>query len=94
VRVDITGDNGKTWETANIKQGSKQPYGRSWAWVFWATDAIPAKVCDDGVSVELSCKGVDMAFNTQPESSDGLWNVRGLANNSWFRLRHKVGDDQ
>lgn len=93
VRVDITGDGGKSWETANIAQGSNQPYGRAWAWVFWECDAIPATVCADGCSVELCCKGVDMAFNTQPESSDGLWNVRGLANNSWFRLRHKVADN-
>jgi len=89
VRVDVTGDNGKSWTDANIVQGSGQPYGRAWAWVFWECPAIPATVRDDGMSVELSCKGVDMAFNTQPESSDGLWNVRGLANNSWYRLRHR-----
>ncbi len=90
VRVDLTGDNGKTWAITNITQGSEQPHGKAWAWVFWECPSIPATVCEDGVSVQLSCKGVDKAFNTQPESSDGMWNVRGLGNNSWFRLKHQV----
>ena len=52
--------------------------------------AVPALVCEDRVSVELSCKAVYLAFNSQPGSSGGVWNVRGLANNSWFRLRHRM----
>lgn len=90
VRVDVTGDNGKTWADAKITQGADQPYGRAWAWVFWECSTVRTTVGDDGVCIELSSKGVDTAFNTQPESSDGLWNVRGLANNSWYRLRHRV----
>jgi len=90
VRVDLTGNNGTSWARTNITHGSDQPLGKGWAWVFWECPSIPATVCEDGISVELSCKGVDLAFNTQPESSDGMWNVRGLGNNSWFRLRHKV----
>lgn len=86
----MTGNGGKSWSTTTIVQGDDQPFGRAWAWVFWQSNAIPALVCEDGKTVELSCKGVDMAFNTQPESSDGMWNVRGLANNSWYRLRCKV----
>lgn len=89
-RVDLTGNNGTSWARTNITHGYDQPLGKGWAWVFWECPSIPATVCEDGISVELSCKGVDLAFNTQPESSDGMWNVRGLGNNSWFRLRHKV----
>lgn len=73
VRVDVTGNGGKTWSDAKITHGSDQPYGRAWAWVFWECPAVPATLCDDGETVELSCKGVDMAFNTQPESSEGIW---------------------
>jgi sulfite oxidase len=89
VRVDVTGNNGKSWQTATITQGSNQPFRRAWAWVFWECD-VPAIVCEDGVSVELACKGVDMAFNTQPESMGGMWNVRGLVNNSYYRVKHTV----
>lgn len=90
VRVDLTGNNGKIWGRTNITHGSDQPLGKGWAWVFWECPSIPATVCEDGISVELSCKGVDMAFNTQPESSDGMWNVRGLGNNSWFHVKCRV----
>mmetsp|Transcript_34415 Transcript_34415/g.83253 ORF Transcript_34415/g.83253 Transcript_34415/m.83253 type:complete len:668 (-) Transcript_34415:178-2181(-) len=90
VRVDVTGDNGQSWSNAEITLGSNQQFGRAWAWVHWECPYVPAKVCDDGTSVELSCKAVDTSFNTQPESSDGIWNVRGLANNSWYRLRLSV----
>jgi len=89
VRVDVTGNNGKSWQTATITEGSNQPLRRAWAWVFWECE-VPATVCEDGVSVELACKGVDMAFNTQPESMGGMWNVRGLVNNSYYRVKHKV----
>ena len=89
VRVDVTGNNGKSWQTATITEGYNQPIRRAWAWVFWECE-VPAIVCEDGVSVELACKGVDMAFNTQPESLGGMWNVRGLVNNSYYRVKHKV----
>lgn len=85
VRVDITGDGGKSWSTATLKEGSEQRFGRAWAWVFWQCDEIPAVVNENG-KVELASKAVDLAFNVQPESSDHTWNVRGLGNNSWYRV--------
>ena len=83
VRVDITGDGGKTWATADIIEGGNQKFGRSWAWVFWASD-VPAVVGEDG-KIELASKAVDYAFNVQPESCAHTWNVRGLGNNSWYK---------
>jgi sulfite oxidase len=83
VRVDVTGDKAKTWKSAELLDGHTQPYGRAWAWTFWET-TIPATVQDDG-SIQIYCKAVDMAFNTQPESAKDNWNVRGLINNSWYK---------
>lgn len=83
VRVDITGDGGESWQTAEIKEGGDQKFGRAWAWVFWECE-VPAIVKKDG-TVELASKAVDLAFNSQPESVSGGWNVRGLGNNSWHR---------
>ena len=53
VRVDVTGNNGKSWQTATITEGYNQPIRRAWAWVFWECE-VPAIVCEDGVSVELA----------------------------------------
>ena len=88
VRVDITGDEGKSWTTADIVQGGDQRFGRAWAWVFWECE-VPAKMSEDG-TVSLASKAVDMAFNSQPENVDHSWNVRGLGNNSWYRSVLKV----
>lgn len=89
VRVDITPDGGKTWCTATLKEGANQRFGRAWAWTFWECEDIPCTVGEDG-TIEVASKAVDMAFNSQPESSDHSWNVRGLGNNSWFKLKQPV----
>eukprot|EP00542_Grammatophora_oceanica_P009767 CAMPEP_0194039552 /NCGR_PEP_ID=MMETSP0009_2-20130614/11668_1 /TAXON_ID=210454 /ORGANISM="Grammatophora oceanica, Strain CCMP 410" /LENGTH=506 /DNA_ID=CAMNT_0038682423 /DNA_START=308 /DNA_END=1828 /DNA_ORIENTATION=+ len=88
VRVDLTGDDGKSWTTAAITKGGDQRFGRAWAWVFWEAD-VPATVASDG-TVHLACKAVDLAFNVQPEKCDHTWNVRGLGNNAWYRMKVQV----
>jgi sulfite oxidase len=88
VRVDVTGDEGKSWATAQLRDGSKQRFGRAWAWTFWECD-IPAVVREDG-TVRLASKAVDVAFNVQPESCQPSWNVRGLGNNSWYQANATV----
>jgi sulfite oxidase len=90
IRVDVTGDNGATWSSATLKEGSKQRFRHAWAWVFWECD-VPAVVSEDG-SVHVASKAVDIAFNVQPESNIHMWNVRGLGNNSWYRAHAKVLD--
>jgi sulfite oxidase len=84
VRVDVTADNGASWNTATLLQGAEQPWGRAWAWTFWECD-IPVPAANKGTTVRLASKAVDMAFNVQPEECRHSWNVRGLANNAWYR---------
>ena len=31
-------------------------------------------------------KAVDEGYNSQPETPDSIWNVRGILNNSWHRI--------
>jgi sulfite oxidase len=88
VRVDITGDNGETWETAALTTGANQRSGRAWAWVFWELSIKATVVLDDKkLCVRVASKAVDEAFNVQPESCRPSWNVRGLGNNSWYRAQ-------
>lgn len=89
VRVDVTGNvSGGNWSTAELLEGSKQPYGRAWAWTFWECE-LPVKIQEDG-TIHIASKAIDMAFNVQPEKCDHMWNVRGLCNNSWYRAHIKV----
>ena len=41
VRVDVSGDNGATWHTATLAEGSEQPMDRAWAWTFWEAELPP-----------------------------------------------------
>ena len=33
---------------------------------------------------KIVSKAVDESGNTQPESIESIWNIRGLCNNSWY----------
>ena len=98
VRVDVSIDNGATWKTATLLNGTslpnlegpdKQPIDRAWAWTFWECDFdIP----DDAVGQKLTIisKATDASYNVQPDSVDGVWNLRGINNNAWQRVAAEV----
>ena len=67
IRVDVSGDGGETWETAELGEGSEQPVDRAWAWTFWQAELqLPAPpTC---AAVTLICKAVDASHNVQVRS--------------------------
>ena len=88
VRVDVSADNGETWKSAELTQGAEQPLDRAWAWTFWEVE-LP--ISDSAAApTTLVCKAVDAAHNSQPETPSAVWNLRGLANNSWHRVPIRV----
>lgn len=87
IRVDVSIDAGKTWQTAKLKQ-SDQPLHRMWSWTLWTAE-VPIPEGHNG-SVEICCKAVDSSYNTQPENVKAIWNLRGVLNNSWYRVNLKV----
>jgi sulfite oxidase len=89
VRVDVTGDGGNTWNTAELLQGKEQKFGRAWAWTFWECE-VPEAIVNENGTIRLASKAVDLAFNVQPESAHHSWNVRGLGNNSWYKADMRV----
>jgi len=92
VRVDVSIDDGKTWHVAELKEGSEQPLSQAWAWTFWEIDLdIPEELV--GKDFTVVCKATDSAYNVQPESPESIWNVRGLNNTSWDRVKVKHVDD-
>lgn len=38
VRVDVSADEGASWHTAELKEGSEQKLSRAWAWTFWEAE--------------------------------------------------------
>lgn len=84
VRVDVTADGGKTWHVANFDHQDSVSPPKHWAWTLWSVD-IP--VDDDATNVEIWSKAVDSAYNTQPESVQNIWNLRGVLSNAYHRIR-------
>ena len=85
MRVDVSADGGKTWHTARLTDGSQQPADQAWAWTFWEAD-LPVGSSAPGSQLQLVCKATDVSYNVQPETIDGIWNLRGINNNSWHRV--------
>eukprot|EP01034_Spumella_vulgaris_P021989 gene21989-28076_t len=89
IRVDVSADGGATWTTAALGEGSEQPLHRAWGWTFWEAELSPPADAT-GKSVEVICKATDASYNVQPDSIEGIWNLRGINNNAWHRVSVSV----
>ncbi|XP_024196342.2 sulfite oxidase, partial [Rosa chinensis] len=93
-RVDVSFDGGKTWEEAiRYQKSTEVPYvaddtssGDKCAWVLFKAEA------DLSHNTEIVTKAVDIAGNVQPENVGVIWNLRGIQNTSWHRVRVEVED--
>lgn len=83
VRVDISADKGKTWHVAELEQDDALP-PQHWAWSLWS---IKIPVDTSQSEVELWAKAVDSSYNTQPESFEHIWNLRGVLNNAYHKIK-------
>lgn len=85
VRVEVSVDGGKSWQVADLGEGSKQRLNRAWAWTFFSASVpIPPEL--QGKTTSVVCKATDAAYNTQPEQASSVWNIRGICNSSWHRV--------
>ena len=92
IRVDVSANNGLTWQTATLKEGSDQPLSKAWAWTFWEIDdlEVDATHLKPGDEIKVLVKATDASYNAQPENPAAIWNLRGLNNNSWHAFTVKV----
>lgn len=103
VRVDVSTDGGTSWMTANLMDTPKQENGlpdytdrnRVGSWTRWSLDLpIPPDILKDkNQPLEILCRAFDSAYNSQPERPETIWNVRGVVNNSWHKIRVKIQTD-
>jgi len=82
-RVETSLDHGASFTTARILDGHPG------AWRLWETQLA----LDAGVH-ELAVRAWDSAASTQPESPEGIWNLKGYLNNSCHRVRFTVTSQQ
>ncbi|KAJ3153985.1 hypothetical protein HDU89_008852 [Geranomyces variabilis] len=92
LRVDVSADGGRSWVAADLKPAAPRARpGRQWAWThFEARVPVAAAARKDGQVVEVVCKAIDEAYNSQPERVEGIWNMRGVLSNAWHRVKVTV----
>ncbi|KAK2429630.1 sulfite oxidase [Trifolium repens] len=85
-RVEVTMDGGETWHVCTLDHPEKPTkYGKYWCWCFWS---LEVEVLDLLGTKEIAVRAWDEALNTQPENL--IWNVMGMMNNCWFRVKTNV----
>ncbi|XP_058130272.1 sulfite oxidase, mitochondrial [Anopheles ziemanni] len=86
IRVDLSADGGKTWVVANLEETELGTGpGRHWSWSLWSAK-IPIQPGQRG-PIEIFCKAVDSNYNTQPETFENIWNLRGVVGNAYSRVK-------
>jgi nitrate reductase (NAD(P)H) len=86
IRVELSLDGGKSWTLTTLTH-PEQPteYGKYWCWAFWEHTINVADLWSGQEPAELLCRGWDASMNRQPEQI--TWNVMGMMNNSYFRIK-------
>ncbi|BAT78581.1 hypothetical protein LR48_Vigan04g183300 [Vigna angularis] len=85
-RVEVTLDGGETWQVCSVECPEKpNKYGKYWCWCFWS---LEVEVLDLLAAKDIAVRAWDEALNTQPEKL--IWNVLGMMNNCWFRVKTNV----
>ncbi|KAM3727971.1 Sulfite oxidase [Dirofilaria immitis] len=90
IRVDVSVDGGETWQAAQLIQDPDQDIDHMWSWTFFKSTI---KIPDDMQKLDLVCKATDRSYNTQPDTSRGIWNIRGLINNAWHHVPIEIIDN-
>ncbi|KAK4493367.1 hypothetical protein RD792_017737 [Penstemon davidsonii] len=86
IRVEVTMDGGETWHVCALDHPEKpNKYGKYWCWCFWS---LEVEVLDLLSAKEIAVRAWDETLNTQPEKL--IWNLMGMMNNCWFRVRTNV----
>ncbi|KNC45918.1 sulfite oxidase [Thecamonas trahens ATCC 50062] len=83
VRVEVSVDNGESWQLAQLTHGADQHPDRAWAWTLWEAEL---EVSPDNTAPVAVVRAVDAAYNSQPKDAQDVFNLRGILNNSWHRL--------
>ncbi|OAY70130.1 Nitrate reductase (NADH) 1 [Ananas comosus] len=85
-RVEVTLDGGESWHVCSLDRPEKpNKYGKYWCWCFWS---VEVEVLDLLGAKEIAVRAWDESLNTQPEKL--IWNVMGMMNNCWFKVRVNV----
>jgi len=76
IRVQVSGDEGRTWTDAQLDHGDDE--GSKWSWVLWNA---PVQL-ERGNGKKIFAKATDAGGNVQKEERS-TWNLRGVGYNGY-----------
>lgn len=89
-RVDISLDGGETWDQAQLVDDTQLERGnKAWCWKRWKYEAqLPTSMRgQNGESkTTLLVKATDDTYNTQPQTHNSIYNLRGNLATAWHRV--------
>ena len=50
-------------------------------------------ITETGKDLHIVCKAVDSSYQSQPDSFEGIYNVRGVLVNAWHQIHVKTGEN-
>ncbi|CAG8980586.1 hypothetical protein HYALB_00002584 [Hymenoscyphus albidus] len=92
VRVDVSTDDGKSWNQATLELPEANMGSKYWAWKQWQYNIdTPKGGSTQSTSTEkekmiLAVKATDEAYNTQPKDFQPIYNARGNLAIAWHRV--------
>ncbi|KAJ1324521.1 sulfite oxidase [Microdochium nivale] len=101
-RVDVSLDGGKTWDQARLVNDRKLEHGnKAWCWKRWQYEGpLPEGSVRDEEGAAggrgekkttFVVKATDEVYNTQPETHQSIYNLRGNLATAWHRVDFDCG---
>ena len=84
IRVDVSTDDGHTWDQAEINFDPVNDGIRDWSWKRWKYTVPEMKLYGATVVV----KAIDSSYNGQPEYHEATYNKRGHLTAAWHRVKY------
>lgn len=81
--VELSFDQGKSWVNADLKY-QKDREGKVYGWTLWEYKLDGKELHGDSLNIWV--RAFDALGNEQPIDCERIWNLRGLANNSYHRV--------
>jgi len=85
--VEVSFDEGKTWKLCKrlFPEGAGRWMHRYWTWCHWS---LTVEMWELLAAKSVVVRATDSGLNRQPEKI--TWNLLGMMNNAWFKLRVQV----
>ena len=84
IRVDVSTDDGRTWNQAEIDIDPVNNGKNNWSWKRWKY-VLPE---DQMIGATVVVKAVDDAYSGQPEHHEPTFNLRGNLTTAWHRAKY------